>query len=61
VENKVESVVENKVESKVDESMDIEQRRCNLVIMGLRRTRMMVVLKADFSMFSRTVHVWKEQ
>jgi len=35
VENKVESMVENKVESKVDESMDIERRRCNLVIHGI--------------------------
>jgi len=45
VENKVEeNVVENKVESKVDKSMDIERRRCNLVIHGIdERTRMMVV------------------
>ena len=36
VENKVEeNVVENKVESKVDKSMDIERRRCNLVIHGI--------------------------
>jgi len=32
----VEKKLEHKVESKVDESMDIERRKCNLVVQGIK-------------------------